>query len=110
MANPILKVQNCKASFGDYKRVVYWCSGCKSIHTVAVEGKQHNGANWSWNGSMEKPTFQPSVLSTYETPTMKRVCHTYITDGVVNFLDDCTHEFKGQHVPLEPLPDWVLGK
>ena len=28
------------------------------------------------------------------------VCHSFITDGRIQFLGDCTHELKGQTVEL----------
>lgn len=31
------------------------------------------------------------------------VCHSFVRNGVIEFLSDCTHALKGQHVPL---PDW----
>lgn len=53
---------------------------------------------WSWNGDTEKPTLSPSIMTTDgEGGT---VCHSYVTDGNVQFLGDCTHEFKSQTVPL----------
>lgn len=32
---------------------------------------------------------------------VKTVCHSFVTDGNIQFLDDCTHELKGKTVPLE---------
>lgn len=31
------------------------------------------------------------------------VCHTFVTDGKINFLSDCTHELAGQTVPMQDL-------
>jgi hypothetical protein len=58
---------------------------------------------WEWNGSVESPTLKPSVLTTMEH--LGRRCHSYVTEGKVNFLDDCSHEFKGQTVELLDLLD-----
>lgn len=33
-------------------------------------------------------------------------CHSFITNGTWNFLDDCAHSLRGHH-PLVPLPDWI---
>lgn len=30
------------------------------------------------------------------------VCHSYVRDGQIQFLGDCTHKLAGQTVPLEP--------
>ena len=32
----------------------------------------------------------------------ERVCHSYIKDGQIQFLTDCTHALAGKTVPLEP--------
>lgn len=60
------------------------------------------GSGWGWNGSLEAPTLNPSVLSRWEggDPFIKHVCHSFVTDGMVNFLGDCTHELAGQIAPL----------
>lgn len=107
----------------------YWCQGCEMLHQVGV--KEGAGPRWEWNGNVEFPTFKPSVLTqwyTYEPPAsfddlellekirsgeivqtrVNKICHTFITDGVVQFLGDCTHQFAGQTLPLPDLPkEWT---
>ncbi|MCW5648340.1 MAG: ammonia monooxygenase [Ramlibacter sp.] len=104
--------------------MMYWCQGCKSTHAVNVG--QGPGPRWGYNGNPDAPTFTPSVLVTWYEPTaegeammdrgdplppgMKRypgkdmVCHTFIRDGRVQFLSDCTHELAGQTLDLPELP------
>jgi len=53
---------------------------------------------WTWNGSTEKPTFKPSVLT--EGGDGRPRCHSFITDGKIQFLNDCTHELAGKTVDL----------
>lgn len=169
--NPVAlqrRMHNSKGVY-QYTSVWVWCQGCEQIHPFRVDlssdaDKRADGSNeptWTWNGSMEKPTFSPSLLvygtvdtcdpgwkhfavcsdddcghighaylraDTLEPVHMKdgyegeRLlgvhqghqrppgnCHTFLTDGVWNFLDDCAHKLRGMH-PLEPLPDWWLGK
>lgn len=121
----VLRVRGPKAT--------YYCQGCDMVHMINVEP---NGAEpvWTWDGSMDHPTFGPSVLVRWETrsekarevskafydqhgdyPTLeqvpydkKHVCHTFIRGGLVEFLSDCTHQHAGQTLPLPPLPDWLL--
>lgn len=83
----------------------YWCQGCEAYHSIVTEGA---GA-WGFNGNHDAPTFTPSVLTTYEhgPKRIKHVCHTFITDGRVQFLGDCTHALAGQTHDLPPLPDWL---
>lgn len=82
----------------------FHCPGCNSHHHV-----QHGseiGPNWGWNGSLEKPTFTPSVLVTYEgsdagtNGAPPAVCHSFVTDGRIQFLGDCTHAMAGQTLDL----------
>lgn len=93
----------------------YWCQGCEDLHGVQVgEG---SGPRWGYNGNPDKPTFSPSVLTTYSANPdasdefaewrKERICHTFITDGQVQFLGDCTHELAGQTLPLPELPDYL---
>lgn len=35
-----------------------------------------------------------------EIQRVKTVCHSFITDGQIQFLNDCTHPLAGQTVPL----------
>lgn len=80
------------------------CPGCNRTH--AVQTGSDFGPNWSWNGSLEKPTFSPSVLVTYSGPDAGRdgappaVCHSFVNDGRIQFLSDCTHSLAGQTVGL----------
>jgi hypothetical protein len=55
-----------------------------------------NKNGWAWNGNTEKPTLTPSIL----TNDGSTVCHSYITDGIVEFLTDCTHDSAGKILDL----------
>jgi hypothetical protein len=63
---------------------------------VMIKGTREGTRNWTWNGSIESPTLKPSVLLT--RPESR--CHSFINDGHVQFLDDCTHDFKGKTLEL----------
>lgn len=97
------------------------CPGCKTGHVVWV-GEGH-APRWGYNCNPDKPTFTPSLLlsshrwtpevTTENLDQWKRqpweqvkvpfVCHSFITDGRIQFLGDCTHELAGQTVDL---PEW----
>jgi hypothetical protein len=62
---------------------------------------------WGWNGDVERPTFHPSLLSRITIGGEARVCHSFVVDGVWQYLTDCTHDKAGQWVPMVDLPDWV---
>lgn len=124
MTNPIVVSSMCTV-VKDQPSVLmhrYWCSGCDSLHQIAINpGKAPNGAGWDFSGTLDCPTYSPSVLVTWdywrdpdgrqrtkEEGPLKKVCHTFIRNGVVDFLGDCTHALAGQKVPLPPVPDWVV--
>lgn len=83
------------------------CPGCKMLHVVYVTtpGRPH----WTFNGDVDKPTFTPSLLVKWGQGRFdpggpkEHVCHSFITDGTVQFLGDCTHELANQTVDL---PNW----
>lgn len=89
-------------------RVAFKCPGCGYAHHVRVEGEGR--PKWTFNGSGDAPTFTPSILVTYNgsdagmDDAPPAICHSYVTDGRIQFLGDCTHDLAGQTVPL---PDWV---
>lgn len=55
---------------------------------------------WSWNQDVDRPTLQPSILTTTITKHKTIRCHCFIEDGKVRFLSDCTHEYAGQTLDL----------
>ncbi|VVE49252.1 DUF6527 family protein [Pandoraea terrigena] len=92
----------------------FWCPGCGHPHRI-----QHGagkGPRWNWNGNVERPTFTPSVLVTWNEPSdnpsefedqtkdVGKACHSFVTDGHIQFLSDCTHALAGQTVALPPFP------
>lgn len=70
------------------------------IIPVQLSGSRSDTANWSWNGNTEKPTLHPSILTTYRHGETTHRCHSFVNDGVIQFLSDCTHELVGQSVEL----------
>lgn len=75
----------------------FFCPGCRHIHAV---GKNIH----TFNGDFEKPTFTPSVLVTWGGQP-NWCCHSFVTNGMIQFLGDCTHELKNQTVALPDLTD-----
>lgn len=109
-----------KSEHGELIEIWFYCLGCKTKHKVNVAG--HN-VLWDWNGDLIKPTFKPSILVTsrhpkghsnenpapvgYKGEYVEDRCHSYITDGVIDYLGDCTHYLKGKRVNL---PEIDYGK
>ena len=88
-------------------RVGFWCPGCDGAHHVGIAPP--SPLVWGYNGNAAEPTFTPSVLVTYNgldagvDGAPQAVCHSFVTDGRIQFLGDCTHSLAGQTVPL---PEW----
>lgn len=93
-------------------RLMFRCPGCAEMHCVQVgEGP---GPRWGFNGSYERPTFTPSILVRWSEPSdipeefddtsrdKQMVCHSFVADGQIQFLGDCTHALAGRTVPLSP--------
>jgi hypothetical protein len=105
-------------------RIRFMCPGCKSTHEITVRS---DGSGWGFNRDVNSPTFTPSVLvrSGHYAPHAKQdgtcwctynaeqiakgekpapfscgVCHSFVRDGKIEFLSDCTHELAGQTVEL----------
>jgi Family of unknown function (DUF6527) len=81
--------------------VWFHCPGCGSSHRLRVDPPDRHPC-WTWNGDRLKPTFTPSILSAYDSGPARerRVCHSFVTDGRIQFLSDCTHALRGQTVDL----------
>ena len=87
------------------KHIEFRCPGCKISHKVTFERPEDKpGPRWTWNGSLEFPTFMPSIHCRYKkTGYVEEICHSFVKDGNIQYLSDCTHELAGQTVPL---PAW----
>lgn len=78
------------------------CPGCGWWHVFNVkEGREGYHHTWKWNGSLEAPTFKPSLLN--RTPQPRRICHLFVREGSIQFLTDCTHDLAGKTVVMEDL-------
>lgn len=100
------------------------CPGCGWTHCIPVQYNTRQielrggkpGPQWLFNGNLARPTFKPSLLvrgtedltdEQYDiirkgghfTPK-PRTCHSFITNGRIEFLADCTHALAGKTVEL----------
>ena len=80
-----------------------FCPACQCGH-------KFDKGRWTFNGDTEKPTFSPSMLIRVgPMPTVPagrpdagkiRVCHSFVREGRIEFLSDCTHPLAGQTLDL----------
>lgn len=106
--------------------VYFRCPGCNADHLVLIHGRStFDKKGWAWNNNAEKPTFNPSILVTSghyvpgyrgecwckfndraiaqgKSPAAFKCtrCHLYVRDGMLQFLDDCSHALAGKTVPM----------
>lgn len=102
--------------------VAFWCPGCKEYHAIHINRPEH--PVWCFNGNYDAPTFTPSILvksghyaahaksddcwcnfkerfpDEAEPPFKCGICHSFVTDGKIQYLGDCTHELAGQIVDM----------
>ncbi len=95
--------------------IVFECPGCRySLHSVYIE--KDRKPCWGWNGSLDRPTFTPSILVRGTVPITDAerdrilagetieprpfVCHSFVTDGRISYCSDSTHALSGQTVDL----------
>jgi hypothetical protein len=96
----------------------HWCPGCEEMHHIWTPG-------WSFDGNLEKPTFNPSVKITRKKIVIKDgrwtgewvrdaegnavddCCHYFLHAGVLKFCGDSKHALAGKEVPLPDIPEQV---
>jgi len=81
---------------GEVVRVLFGCNGCDEWHGI-------DPSRWTWNSNLDLPTFSPSVLVRYGDD---RRCHSFVRDGQIQYLGDCTHALAGQTVDLPGIEEF----
>lgn len=79
------------------------CPGCGNPHVVPTTGP----TAWGFNGDFDRPTLTPSILiyghlATERCAAVPR-CHSFVRDGRIEFLGDCTHTLAGTTVDMPDL-------
>ncbi len=84
-----------------------YCRGCKMTHMLRVVPDPENSKTpkWQFNGDVNKPSFHPSYTARYSRDGKVIVCHSWIKNGTMEYMGDCTHELRGQTVDLPPLSE-----
>lgn len=92
-----MKIAETMNEPGDY---TFECPACKCHHFFRTNEYRHGGAMWDFNGDFEKPTVRPSIFVNPQGHSYTPKCHSFISDGKIQYLNDCTHELAGQTVEL----------
>lgn len=104
----MLKREGIVAVSEDRLTLGWWCEGCNHLSTVSLAP-----GRWTWNGDVNKPTVKASYRAYWSEqkgaagkvtrPEITR-CHTWLTDGVVEYLPDAqAYTLRGKR-PLLPIP------
>lgn len=90
----------CEVSEATHIELNMPCNLPFRILPIILKGSRDNNAGvvWSWNGDTEKPTLKPSILTKSEYEHKR--CHSFVKDGMVQFLSDCSHENVGKTIKL----------
>lgn len=87
-----------------YGKLAFYCNGCKQYHAINID--KNKSPNWDFNNNYDKPTFSPSILVEIgHYPDLSDFCHSYVVNGKIQYLSDCTHEFAGKTLELEENED-----
>lgn len=94
MSKTLVKIAN--GDNNDIEIRIWWCTACDEPH--------QDGGKWQFNGDLESPTFSPSfLLSRPANPDANQaayICHSFVRDGRIEYLSDCTHDYAGQTVDM----------
>jgi hypothetical protein len=96
---------------------VFECPGCGLSHSFRTESPTRGLPMWTFNGDVERPTFSPSILVQWgkpqktaegeRLPNIDMRCHSYVREGRIEFLSDCSHHLAGKTVDLPEPTDWL---
>ena len=75
----------------------FYCPGCKGRHEI--------NTTWSFDGNFESPTISPSIHVRWDgfvdEEKITKICHTFVRNGEIQYLGDCTHRLANTTVPME---------
>lgn len=77
---------------------LHWCPACLEMHILPDHG-------WTFDGNLERPTFQPSFKHESGLEGARWICHYVLTSGILNYCTDCSHGMAGRSVPMELVPE-----
>lgn len=76
-------------------KLEFYCEGCGKTHVI--------NTTWQFNNDVENPTFSPSVLARIDN---KSTCHSFVENGYIRYLDDCSHALANQTKKLLDRSEW----
>lgn len=94
--------------WGNKGEYVFRCPGCKSLHVINTINPNHNRAKWSFSGTLDNPSFTPSINCKYEFPAgaPPKICHFIITNGMIDFKSECSHGLAGHIIAMPDIENF----
>ena len=78
-----------------------------AVYCPACEFPHEFDNRWAYNNNPDSPTFSPSmnIRTGPFPPGTKRegqidICHSFVREGKIEYLSDCTHSMAGKTVDL----------
>ena len=108
-------IRHCDDHGIKYDALMFVCPGCAindgtGIHILPVNSTTKS-PSWDLDGNLESPTLSPSILThikPYVNGQPMGVCHSFLRDGVFEFLSDSSHALSGKSAPMGKLPAWAF--
>lgn len=75
------------------------CPGCKHDHFINVNPKVMNLV-WDFDFNFKNPTVSPSILNKGNYKDTQTICHLFIKNGRIEYLNDCTHHLSGRTIDM----------
>jgi hypothetical protein len=104
----VIRVRQVPNSDGQHYGYRFTCPGCNDEHVIPT--KPHP-QGWDFTGDEDRPTFAPSILvhaiKRADGTELTPLCHSFVRDGRIEFLGDCTHKLAGQTVELPEAIDYA---
>jgi transposase-like protein len=75
---------------------LFYCPACNDFHGIYVNTDKYS---WNFDGNYDKPTILPSIKVSHEGRD-SYVCHSFIRNGKIEYLSDCSHNMAGKTVDM----------
>jgi hypothetical protein len=100
-------VQRMRMYAKDPGKYYFFCPGCAEYHSVSTTRPNANGTVFRISGTLQLPTVTPMINRSIEKFNSSKhannpahVCNSFIVEGKIRFLENCTHALAGRQVDL----------
>lgn len=84
---------------------IFNCPACNDIHAFKYYSDPFKYTNtdkdpWKFNYNFDRPIIRPSISVDAGNSNINYKCHSYVEEGFIKYLDDCSHAMKGLSIEL----------